>query len=335
MEKSLKANPVIINVRPLPTNDKPSDFSGAVGVFSFKTELDKTRLNANEPLNLKCTVTGEGNIQLIDKMNVTFPPDFDSYDPKVTSDIKTTANGISGSQTFEYLVIPRKPGKFSIKPITFSYYDLTKKKYISLASPEYSIEVDKGNGEQSVVTYSGQAKEDIKYIGSDIHFIKNQPMQLHLTGSLFFGSLPFYLLILIPLLLFILLVAYWKHQVARHSNAMLMRNKKATKVAKRRLKKAHDSLKANKEEEFYEDISQALWGYLSDKFSIPLAELSMDSVSEALINKNVREEIIDQFKSTLNNTEFARFAPGEKSMMMEKIYNEALNVISKNERELR
>lgn len=335
VEKALKSNPVIINVRPLPTNDKPSDFSGAVGVFSFKTELDKTRLNANEPVNLKCTVTGEGNIQLIDKMNVTFPPDFDSYDPKVTSDIKTTANGISGSQTFEYLVIPRKPGKFSIKPITFSYYDLTKKKYISLTSPEYSIEVEKGNGEQSVVTYSGQAKEDIKYIGSDIHFIKNQPMQLHLTGSLFFGSLPFYLLILIPLLLFILLVAYWKQQVARHSNAILMRNKKATKVAKRRLKKAHDSLKANKEEVFYEDISQALWGYLSDKFSIPLAELSMDSVSEALVNKNVRVEIINQFKSTLNNTEFARFAPGEKSMMMEKIYNEALNVISNNERELR
>ena len=335
VEKSLKSNPLIINVRPLPTNDKPSDFSGAVGNFSFITEIDKTRLTANEPLNLKCTVTGEGNIQLIDKMNVTFPPDFDSYDPKVTSDIKTTSNGISGSQTFEYLVIPRKPGKFSIKPIIFSYYDLTKKKYVSLASPAYSIEVEKGTGEQSVVTYAGQGKEDIKYIGSDIHFIKNQPIQLHVIGSLFFGSIPFYLFIMIPLLLFILLVVIWKQQIARHSNALLMRNKKATKVANKRLKKANGSLKANKEVEFYEDISQALWGYLSDKFSIPLAELSMDSVSEALVNKNVREEIINQFKSTLNNTEFARFAPGEKSMMMEKIYNEALNVISKNERELR
>lgn len=335
VEKSLKSNPLIINVRPLPPNDKPSDFSGAVGNFSFKTDLDKTRLNANEPINLKCTVSGEGNIQLIDRMNVTFPPDFDSYDPKITSDIKTTANGISGSQTFEYLVIPRKPGKFSIKPITFSYYDLIKKKYVSLSSPEYSIEVGKGSGEPSVVTYSGAGKEDIKYIGSDIHFIKNQPMQLHLTGSLFFGSLPFYLLLLIPLLLFILLVAIWKQQIARHSDAMLMRNKKATKVARKRLKKAQNSLKANNEEAFYEDISQALWGYLSDKFSIPLAELSMESVSEALVNKNVREELIDQFKITLHNTEFARFAPGEKTMVMEKIYNEALDVISKIERELR
>jgi hypothetical protein len=335
VEKSLKSNPLVINVRPLPANDKPSDFSGAVGNFSFKTELDKTRLSTNEPINLKCTVSGEGNIQLIDKMNVTFPPDFDSYDPKVTSDIKTTANGVSGSQTFEYLIIPRKPGKFSIKPITFSYYDLNKKKYVTLVSQEYSIDVEKGTGEQSVVTYAGQGKEDIKYIGSDIHFIKIQPMQLHLTGSLFFGSLPFYLFILVPLLLFILLVIIWKKQIARQSNTMLMKNRKATKVAKKRLKKAHASLQAKNEAEFYEDISQALWGYLSDKFSIPLAELSMDSVSEALVRKNVREEIIDQFKSTLHNTEFARFAPGEKTMLMEKIYNEALDVISKNERELR
>jgi hypothetical protein len=335
VEKSLKSNPLVINVRPLPANDKPADFSGAVGSFSFKAELDKTRLSTNEPINLKCTVTGEGNIQLIDKMNVTFPPDFDSYDPKITSDIKTTANGVSGSQTFEYLIIPRKPGKFAIKPITFSYYDLAKKKYVSLSSQPYSIEVEKGTGEQSVVTYAGQGKEDIKYIGSDIHFIRNQPIQLHLRGSLFFGSLAFYLLILIPLLLFIVLIVLWKKQTARHSNAVLMRNKKATKVAKKRLKKAAESLKANKESQFYEDISQALWGYLSDKFSIPLAELSMDSVSEALISKNVGEEIINQFKDTLNNTEYARFAPGEKSMIMEKIYNEALNVISRNERELR
>jgi hypothetical protein len=335
VEKSLKSNPLIINVRPLPPTDKPADFSGAVGNFTFKTDIDKPHLNANEPINLKCTVAGEGNIQLIDKMNVTFPPDFDSYDPKITSDIKTTANGVSGSQTFEYLVIPRKPGKFSIKPITFSYYDLTKKKYVSLSSPAYDIQVDKGTGEQSVVTYAGQGKEDIKYIGSDIHFIKNQPLDLHLTGSLFFGSLPFYLLLLIPALLFIVLIILWKKQMARHSNAVLMRNRKATKVAKKRLRTAHESMKANNEAAFYEDISQALWGYLSDKFSIPLAELSMDSVSQALVNKNVREEIIDQFKSTLINTEFARFAPGEKTMMMEKIYNEALDAISKNERELR
>ena len=335
VEKSLKSNPLIINVRPLPANDKPADFSGAVGNFTFKTELDKTQSNTNEPINLKCTVSGEGNIQLIDKMNVTFPPDFDSYDPKVSSDIKTTSNGVSGSQTFEYLVIPRKPGKFTIKPITFSYFDLAKKKYITLSSPPYSIEVEKGTGEQAVMTYTGQGKEDIKYIGSDIHFIKNEPLELHVIGSLFFGSLTFYLFVLVPLLLFILFIFLWKKQVARQSNTVLMKNRKATKVAKKRLKKAHDSLRSNKEAEFYEDISQALWGYLSDKFSIPLAELSMDSVSEALVRKNVSEEIIGRFKSTLDNTEYARFAPGEKSMMMEKIYNEALEVISKTERELR
>ena len=116
---------------------------------------------------------------------------------------------------------------------------------------------------------------------------------------------------------------------------MLMRNRKATKIAIKRLKKANDHLKSGRQEQFYEEISQALWGYLSDKFGIPLADLSMDSISEALVNKNVNEEILTQFTETLNDTEFARFAPGDKSLTMERTYNKALEIITKIERELR
>jgi hypothetical protein len=335
VEKSLKSNPLVINVRPLPTENKPADFSGAVGNFIFNSSIDKAKLKTNEPINLKFTISGQGNIQLIDKMNVSFPPDFDTYDPKINSDIKTTSSGVSGTQAFEYLIIPRKPGKFTIKPVTFSYYDLNKKKYITQSSPQFDIEVEKGTGDNSAVVYSSPGKEDIKYIGSDIRFIRNQPIQLYRAGAIFFASIPFYLFISIPIIIFVLFLVFWRRQSARRSDVVLMRNRKATKVAKKRLKKAYDSLKINKEEEFYEDVSQALWGYLSDKFSIPLADLSIDSVSEALISKNVNDEIVNQFKSTLNNTEFARFAPGEKSMKMEKIYNEALEVITRNERELR
>ncbi|MCX6250412.1 MAG: BatD family protein [Bacteroidetes bacterium] len=335
VEKNLKSNPVVINVRPLPGNDKPADFSGAVGSFTFRTEVDKTHLKTNDPINLKCVVSGEGNIQLVDKMNVGFPPDFDAYDPKVSSDIKTTSSGITGSQTFEYLVVPRKPGKFKIKPISFSYFDLNRKKYITLTSPEYVFDVEKGTGESQTVTYSGQGKEEIKYIGSDIRFIKNQSIRLTKIGVYYFGSLVFYLSLLIPVLLFMTLIIIWRKQTEKRSDLLLMKNRKATKVARKRLKKAQNSLKANREQEFYEEISQAVWGYLSDKFSIPLSELSMDSVSQALSSRNVNEEITRQFIETLNNTEFARFAPGEKSIIMDKIYNEALDVITKSERELR
>jgi BatD DUF11 like domain len=335
VEKSLKSNPLVINVKPLPISDKPADFNGAVGNFSFRSEIDKTRLKTNEPITLKFIVSGQGNIQLIDKMNITFPPDFETYDPKITSDIKSAPSGISGSQTFEYLMIPRKPGRFNIKPVTFSYFDLSKQKYVQISSPQYSIDVEKGIGDATSLTYSGASKEDIKYIGSDIRHIKNQPLSLRKTGTLFFNSTLFYLWIFLPLLAFIVLVVFWRKRRERHANTLLMKNRKATKIARKRLKKADHFLKSNKQERFYEEISLALWGYLSDKFGISLAELSMDSVHEALVNKNVEEEIINQFTETLNNTDYARFAPGDKSLMMGKIYNEALELISKIERGLR
>ncbi|MDP4281289.1 MAG: BatD family protein [Bacteroidota bacterium] len=335
VEKSLKSNALYINVRPLPDANKPSDFSGAVGNFSFTSSLDKEKVNANEPINLKCTVTGQGNLQLIDRLNVTFPPDFETYDPKVTSNINTTASGVSGSQIFEYLIIPRKPGRFTIKPIPFTFYDLKTHRYTTVSTPAYTIDVGKGTGEAGGAVYSGGNKEDIKYIGSDIRHIKNQLFSLRRVGSFFFGSLGFYLLILIPVFLFLAIIIIWRKRMEQQSNVVLMKNLKATKVARKRLKKASDFLKEGKQELFYEEISQALWGYLSDKFSIPKADLSMDSVSDALMQKSVNEEIIHQFMDTLNNTEFTRFAPGEKNQKMDKIYNEALDIISKIERELK
>ena len=337
VEKNLKSNPLVITVKSLPDEGKPSDFSGAVGSFTFQSEVDKTRLKTNEAVTLKCIISGKGNIQLIDKLNVTFPPDFESYDPKVTSDIQTTAAGISGRQVFEYLLIPRKPGKFNIKPIVFNYFDLDKRRYVSLSSPEFSLDVEKGSGEAggAVMTYSGANKEEIKYIGSDIRHIKDAVFGLSPAGSLFVFSIGFWSLLLIPLLLFLVFLVLWRKLAARRGDLVLMKNLKATKIARKRLQKAEEFQKAGQQEKFYVAISQSLWGYLSDKFSIPMAELSINSVHEALIRRNVSEVIITQFIETLNNTEFARFAPGEKTVNMERIYNEALEIIAKMERELR
>jgi len=335
VEKSLRASPLVINVRPLPSTGVPEDFAGAVGNFSFRTELDKTSIKANEAINLKCVVSGEGNLQLIDKLNVTFPPDFETYDPKVSNDIRSSEKGVSGSQVFEYLIIPRKPGKFNLKPISFSFYDLKKMKYVTLTSPAYTIDVEKGTGEAANVTYTGTNHEEIKYIGSDIRHIKNQSFALSVNGEYFFGSLPFFLWIILPLLVFIIFIVLFKKFSVRRSDVILMKNLRATKVARKRLRKAELYLKEQKQEEFYIEISQTLWGYLGDKFSLPIAELSIETVRQTLINKELGEEIIQNFIDTLNNTDYARFAPGEKSINMERIYNEALAVISRIERELR
>jgi len=335
VEKKLASNPLNVNVKALPQANKPKVFSGAVGSFTFRSEIDKTDLKTNEPVTLKFVVSGKGNIQLIEQLNVTFPPDFEVYDPKIVSDYKTTASGVSGMQSFEYLIIPRKPGEFKIKPVTFSYFDLAKQAYVTLSSPEYVLNVKKGVGESSVMTYTGANKEEIQYIGSDIRHIENQDFEIRVAGSTFFGSWLYILLLVIPFILFVALLIFFKKEAARRRDTRLMKNRKATRVARKRLRKAETFMKGNNQDEFFEEISQALWGYLSDKFGIPRAELSMDSVQETLRHKEVNDEIIEQFISTLNDTEFARFAPGDKTLRMEETYNKAMEIISKIESELK
>ncbi|MCD4679267.1 MAG: BatD family protein, partial [Bacteroidales bacterium] len=335
VKKTLKSNSITINVKPLPINNKPAGFSGAVGSFTFTSDLDKTELKANEAINLKFSISGKGNVKLVNKLNVDFPPDFEVYDPKITYKDLNTENTIGGRRSFEYLIIPRNAGSYKIKAVQFSYFDPGKNKYITLSSPEYNINVAKGEGSQTNISYSGVNQEDIKYIGSDIRFIKTDEFPLQIIGSYFFGSMNFYLSIFLPIILFIVFIIVWKNQLRKRSDMLFMKHKKATKISRKRLKKASEYLKQNKKEEFFVEISQALWGYLSDKFAIPLSELSMESVNDALLNKNVNEEIIKQFIDTLNECEFARFAPGDSASTLENIYKQGLEIISKIERELK
>ncbi len=335
LELTLKSNPLIINVKPLPLANKPANFTGAVGTFSIKSTVDKTELTANDALTYKVIITGKGNLDLIDKIKTTFPPDFEVYDPKVTSRISATANGVSGSKAFEYLIIPRNAGDFEIEPLEFPYFDISTNKYVTRTAPGYPIKVEKGEGTYSNVAYSGVSQEDVQYIGSDIRHIMTGPLSLNTINTYFFNSLPFYLLILIPLLVAIILIILLKSRQKKRQDHALMMNKKATKVARKNLKKAHHFLKTEKKDEFFIEISLALWGYLGNKFNIPKASLSMDTVHQTLAGKNIDKELIDQFIETLNNTEYARFAPGDSSSQMNQIYDEALEIVSKIERELR
>jgi len=335
VKKDVKSNSITINVRPLPTQNKPADFNGAVGNFSLKSNIDKTNSKTNEPITLKFTISGRGNIKLITQPDIDFPPDFEIYDPKITDNISTSNAGISGSKTFEYLVIPRNPGKYTIKPVKFSFFDLNSKKYKTLSSPEYDINIEKGANTQSNVVFTGTNKQDIKYIGKDIRFIKTTPFMLHQKGVFFFGSLLFYLLMLLPFIIFIIIIIIWRKHIKQRSNIALMKNKKATKIARKRLKKAYSFLKENNKVAFYNEISSALWGYLSDKLIIPVSELSVDNIKDVLLKKNIKKDIIENFTLTLNDCEFARFAPGDTSSAMSNIYNQAISTIAKIEKQLK
>ena len=334
VKKTIRSNEIDINVRPLPVKSRPGNFTGGVGNFNVNASIDRTELKTNEALTLRFSISGKGNIKLVEKPDIAFPSDFEVYDPRTIDNITASANGVAGTRNFEYLIIPRNPGKFKIKPISFSYFDLSSQNYKTISTQGFDITVEKGSGAASDGVASSN-KEDIKYIGSDIRFIKTGKIKLEPMDEYLFGSLTFiFWLIAVPIF-FLAFLIIWRKELAKRSNVAFMKNKKATRIARKRLKLAERYLKQGKDEDFWAETSNALWGYMSDKFNIPRATLSMNSVNEALMAKGVKELLIASFIDVLHNCEFARFAPGNKAQAMDKIYRQAIEVITQTEEELK
>ena len=335
VRKDIKSQPITIEVKPLPTANKPDSFKGAVGQFTFTSKIDKNELKVNEAFTLTQTVSGKGNIELLELPRPVFPPDFEVYDPKITSSIKDNALGITGSKTAEYIVIPRVSGDFNLKETIFSYFNPSLGRYETLRSEAYNIQVIKGDiasGNGGIYT-SGQA--DIKYLGKDIQHINTSNNKLNITGSTFFMSTSYIIILVIMVIIFVASIVVNKKMNNLNKNQVLVRNKQATKVAKKRLSNAFNHLKNNNQNGFYEELSQALWGYISDKLNIVRSQLSMDTVKEMMLNKNVGEDIVNEFIDILNNCEFARFAPGDPSKKMDELYQKGIDLITKAEKVLK
>lgn len=335
VKTTLKSKPLNINVKPLPQANKPESFTGAVGSFTFSAGIDQQQLQANDALTLSINLSGKGNIELINFPDIQFPSDFETFEPKITSNISANASGVSGRKKFEYLVLPRNAGDFVVKPVEFSYFDPDKEAYIRFASDPFNIHVSKDDDAGSSLSYSSSAQEDIRFIGQDIHHIKDKASVLRPVNAYFFASNWYYLLMWLPVVLLILVVVVWKQREKRHADLGLMKNRKANKVAKNRLQKADKFRKAGDDKSFFDEIALALWGYIADKFSLPQATLSLDTVREALKERNIEDGVIDNFINTLNNIEFARFAPGDSGGKMETVYNESLNAIMRAEKALK
>ena len=332
IQVKLSTKPVTINVKPLPQAGKPDSYTGAVGRFSFSSSLDNDSITSNDAISINLKLMGSGNLELINPPSIVFPSDFETYEPKISNKIKTETRGVSGTKKIEYLAIARNPGDFIIEPIEFSYFNPSDKKYHKITAGPYNIHVAKGKNGSSGITYSSSAQEDIRFIGKDIRHIKQGVIELKPIGEFFFGSALYYLLFALPLLaLFIFVLVFRKAEKSR-GNVKLMKTRKANKVARNKLKQAEKLMKEGKNIEFYDEIAQALWGYISDKFHITQAEMSIENVQETLKQKEIEEDVISGFVNTLNNIEFARFAPGDSSSKMNNIYEESLNSITKAER---
>lgn len=335
VKKDIKSQPFEIEVLPLPTSNKPESFKGAVGQYTFTSKIDKNELNVNDAFTLTLTVSGKGNIELLELPKPVFPPDFEVYDPKITSSVKDNALGISGSKKAEYIVIPRVSGDFTLDKIDFSYFNPTLDRYETLHSEEYQIKVNRTEGSSGKADVYTPGQADIKYLGSDIHHINTSDNKLNVTGVYFFISPAYIIIVCLMIVIFIVSLIIYKKVNKFNKNQVLVKNKQATKVAKKRLTNAHNFLRENNQNKFYEEFSQALWGYISDKLNIVRSQLSMDTVKEMMLSKDVDEDIVNEFIDLLHNCEYARFAPGDPNKKMDELYNKGINIITKAERILK
>lgn len=326
VRKKVSTKPVTVTVSPLPAG-APASFAGGVGEFRISAKVSKDTLKTHEAASLLVTVSGRGNVSLLEAPKVNFPPDMEVYDTKVSDRIDKT--GLSGSRTYEFPFIPRSYGDFVIEPVKYSYYDVNQKKYVTLETAPISLVVLKGNEtEHAGVIVSGPVQKDVKNLASDIRFINVKDSTLVPQGSFFVGTALFWVLLVALFLVASVLWAALRHLAARRADVAGTRNRKATKMALKRLHLANTFLKQNLYTAFYEELHKALLGFISDKLNIPASELSRDRISEALTEGGVDAAHAETFIGILDACEFARYAPSAGNDAMAAHYNSALEVIS-------
>lgn len=333
IRKRVTSKTVTVNVSPLPAG-APASFAGGVGTFEISAKLSKDVLKTHEAGSLVVTVTGTGNVSLLEEPKVSFPPDMEVYDTKISDRIDKS--GLSGSKYYEFPFIPRSYGDFVIEPIKYSYYDVNAKKYVTLETPAIPLTVEKGNeSEASGIIVSGPSQKDVRTLGSDIRFISTKTPELVSKGSFFVWSPGFWTL---TILLFVVAFILWtalRKLAARRADVVGTKNRKATKMALKRLQLAGTFLKQNLYTAFYEELHKALIGFISDKLNMPMAEQSKERMTEALITKGADKTLVEKFIGILDACEFARYAPDAGHEAMAAHYEEAVDIISSLDSEMK
>ncbi len=333
IRKRVATKPLTVNVSPLPAG-APASFGGGVGTFEISAKLSKDTLKTHEAGSLLVTVTGKGNVSLLEAPKVSFPPDMEVYDTKVSDRIDK--GGLNGVRYYEFPFIPRSYGDFVIEPIKYSYYDVNTKRYVTLETPAIPLTVERGNEtDGGGVVISGPSQKDVRTLGSDIRFISTKAPGLASKGAFFVGSPSFWI---ITVLLFVVAAICWaafRKLAARRADVVGTKTRKATKMALKRLQLAGTFLKQNLYTAFYEELHKALIGFISDKLNMPMAEQSKERMAEALKEKNVNETLVAKFIAILDACEFARYSPDAGHDAMAAHYDEAVEIISSMDSEMK
>jgi hypothetical protein len=330
VRKRVEAPPVVLNVDRLPEG-APSSFDGAVGTYAFDAYLSRDSVNANEALSYIVEVRGSGNINLVDAPEPSIPSSFEVYDVKVSEELSPGRNGSSGVKKFEYPLIARAPGNYMIPSLEFSYYDITSRDYVTLSTGERNIYVggaaDEGEGDQGSFT-RGVNRQSVRSIADDIRFIKTNISPPRVRNLFFAGTVSYYITLIVFLLIFLMVERYLAKRIERNRDIAGVRNRRAVKVARKRLRKAVILMKEDNYNGFYEELHRALLGYISDKMNLSMAELSRDRIEESLVERGVGEQYIKELTELLGECEYARYSPDQGEGRMDNHYKDAINLIS-------
>ncbi len=334
--RDLKTQPVVIDVKPLPTG-APSSFTGAVGNFTMESELDPTSVAANSSLSYVVRISGTGNLSLVQEPEISLPTSFEQYNVKTTESINTSASGASGYKQFEYPLIPRAEGDFTISPARFSFFNPSTMKYETLEDKSYEVAVapdGDGSSRGNATVQRTTAKVDIEMLGEDIRFIKIDDARLREQAKPLLFSRAYYSVLAILVALFAVIYFGMRKHIKESHNAVLTRGKRANKVAIQRFKLASSFISSQNEKGFYREVLSAIWGYMSDKFNIPVANLTKESVREELARRGVDSSLVHGFSEITTLCEEAQYSPMASSHMTE-VYNQALKLISQIETQIK
>lgn len=330
VKKRVSTRAVTVKVSPLPAG-APASFSGGVGNYSISARLSKDSLKVHDAASLIVTVSGKGNVSLIEAPKLSFPPDFETYDVKTTQN--TDKSGTTGSKTFEYPFIPRSYGDFTLPPLKYSYYDVNSKKYATVSTDSLRIKVAKGNQTATTTLEPGQNqltvdRKGVKNLGEDIRFIRTKAPSFTEDKGFLVGR-PLYWIILA--LLALAAFAIWltmRKAAAMRADVRGTKNRKATKMALKRLKLAGEFMSKGLQTAFYEELHRALLGFVSDKLSMDMAEQNKENIAAALASRGISEGLANEFTDLLDACEYARYAPSTGSEQMSAHYEKAVDVIT-------
>lgn len=327
INRTISAGKRIINVKPLPIEGKPDDFSGAVGNFNFSVSVNKTMLDANEALELKIRVKGIGNLKLFNLPSLTLPSSLEVYEPVRDNKVAINIKGMNGFISDTYTIIPQYKGSYPIRPISFSYFDVTSAKYKTIISDEIVVKVQNGPvpNQSTEVNKSLSAENVLSLANDQFKYIKTSTKFISINSPVFFKTFKFWCLLIIPFVFIPIIILIGNTRRKRLNDIEGRRYRIATRLAKKYLSEAKNNI--GKQELFYDSLERALHNYLKAKLAIVTSEFSKEKIIELLTDRKVEKNVVSDFEGLLKSCEFARYTP-TSDVTIQKDYDKAVKVIS-------